>query len=782
MSVTGPACVTAVPNGDASQAALWVIGGTSSNDTYSGLQRYSFASKTWETITTVVPVLQGRTAHSAAYLEDSLAILVYAGSQPEAPSYLSSQTFVISTQAPYLIQAFTSVAPPTNMPILQPWNSSHAVMVGGSEFNTEVFTFSPDEGWVELGTNLTQRLKQSARGTIVDGSDGSKVLEVYDMTVSPNEVSQLVLLGAGGQTAYTGETIGNTTSSRKRKRDLTLSNWPEYNAENAPTATRDDYSIAQAPNGAAVIAGGSSASPVAIFNQNSNSWVDASKFFDSKNQLPLVVTPTSKPTSKPSSSTSSPTSTSTGAGASGGLSSHDRMLRTLGIILGVLCGIAVIFIAVLLYLRWRKAKQRKREGYLEEKSHDEAHRMSFADQGATFMREAGGSVNELKAPSKDVWAGGQQNNTSHSSLAIIAGRLSGRRSSHHAPKNSYDSTARLVKGRDDTVGGAESVELVDLDEKSLERGVTPRNNAKLPAAQYGPTLTERDAARGLSDAKQHRNRSSGWSKYFATSAPTGPNGLSHIPSAYIDKANTASARPMNEPDSAHSLNSRIKSSTFAAPLDIDFGKTIDGQRLSTVASGSPALNDSRDDIALRDGSFALPEGERGLIVDPNRRRSHTESITSSYNRSTMSSAMTSEYYNESTTTTTPWSPARAGSFKEYAISRPRTSSNYSSEPRVPSRGKASFFPGAGTGSASYRSTRSPRIRTGSTANSTPEIGGIDHNAFPKPPSNIGRESGLTVLPKSTYLTYQETIREPGKPVNTDLGWLNLGLNNSQTRL
>lgn len=86
VAVQGAACVQA---GD---DEFYVIGGTTDDDSYSGLQRYSFSSKSWVTLPLAVNVMQGRTEHSAAYLQDSNSIFVYAGSQPEAPSYLSSQT------------------------------------------------------------------------------------------------------------------------------------------------------------------------------------------------------------------------------------------------------------------------------------------------------------------------------------------------------------------------------------------------------------------------------------------------------------------------------------------------------------------------------------------------------------------------------------------------------------------------------------------------------------------------------------------------------------------
>jgi hypothetical protein len=810
VAVTGPACVQV---GDDSNAYLYVIGGETDDSSFSGLQIYSFKTKSWETIPTQAPVLQGRTNHSAAYLQDSQSIISYAGSQPNAPSYLSSQTFLISTVEPYTINSYTSYAPTANLPILQPFNTSHAVMVGGSELNTQVWIFEPTTGFQPLGFDILSPLPSTARGIVLDGSDGSKVLEVYDTSVSPNNVSQIVLQGEYGQPAYTGQTVG-TPPSRKRKRDLTLGNWPAYNGTNAPTATRTDSSIAQGFR-VSVIAGGNNKDPVAIFNNNDNSWIDAADFFDSKQvkQQPLKPTKSSKPTSTTSTSTSTASasaSSTTAAAAPSDSAAHDRMVRTLGITLGVLCGIAAIFILVLIFLRWRKMKKRKAEGYLDEKENDNT-RMSFADRGASFMKEAGGSINGLPPPGK-AW--NNSPNNSHSSLAIITGRFGKRNTNGHQPNASYDSTARLVKDKNGTAIGGEPVEMVDLDEKKMAVQRTPsmiaRTEPKVPPAHYGPNLTAEDAK----DAADRRKRSSGWSKYFATSQPTGPNGLSHLPSAYGKGTNTYSDASMYSNDRGVSQPSQIPSSALVPPLDLDFTK-MDGQRLSHVASGSPAFNDSREDLASR-GSLA-PEGQRGLIVDPSRPRSQSETI-SSYNRSTMSSTMTtSEYYDN--TGATPWTPTST-SFKDHLNSRP-TSSVYDPRERVPSRGKSSnFFPGSGTSAYRPRSKATKLGHSGAPTsdwaaptrkNSTLKAPqrpaddrdstvtvfptGVPSTQYPgkeiQPPkitrpwaSNApeDRDSTLTQFPgvPSAYYPGKDRVQEPAKPVNSDLGWLNL--NESQTRL
>lgn len=738
VSVTEPACVRAVPNGDESQAALYVIGGTTSDQSYGGLQRYFFGNQSWETLSPPANVLQGRTNHSVAYLNDSSSILVYAGSQPQDETALSSQTFLITLLPPYNILSFTSSAYPRNQPVLTPWNSSHAILAGGSPWATELFTFGPDEEWQQLGTNLTQPLNSGTQGTIVDGSDGSRVLETYDLRASPNQVSQIVLLDAGGTTAATGQTIGSS-SSRKRKRDLTLQNWPAYNNSDAPTVMRSDFGLAQDPSGLAVISGGSTTSPVVLFDQTGNNWVDTQQFFGDSTQQPLQSGSSSAAPASPTSSSTS-TASAAAAGTSSGASSKDRMLRTLGITLGVLCGIAAIFIIVLLFMRWRKMRQKKKnEDYIDEKS---GNRMSFADRGASFMKEAGGSMNNLAPPNPRY----PSNNASHSSLAIMAGRFGNKSNPGHAHKVSSESTARLVKDKNgNTVGISEPLELESMNNAASTRKPVPRNEPTPPSAVvYGSSPPKEETPR-------EKKRSSGWSKYFATSEP---NNMSHIPSAYLDPHSSTSQYGSSRPSQV----SRIPSSALVPPLDIDFSRTVDGQRLSHVASGSPSFSNSSEDLAKRGSTIGAAEGQSATFHGINRdelRGSGTETI-SSYDRSTLSS----DFYNNSGST--PWTPM-SNTFKDHVNNRPASSLYTASvyDQRIPSRGKsAGFFPGAGT---TYRPK--PGSRLGHSASPSADWAAPTLKVQPAE----DRDSHITVFPRgvpSGYYADRGQV-EPGRRVVED---------------
>lgn len=704
-SVRGAACVQAAPNGD---RALYVIGGETDDEEYSGLQRFFFANKTWESLSPPGFDLSGRTNHSAAYLSDPQSILVYAGSTPEAPSQLSSQTFLISAVEPFGIESFTSTAAPANQPVLLPWGPKKAVMAGGSPTSEVVYTFDREGGWQQLGTNLSEPLDPGVRGTLIQGDDGSKVLETYDMISSPNKVTQTVLLGAGGETAPNGQVLGQQTSSRKQKRDLTLQDWPEYNSTNAPSGSRDDYSVARGSDGMVVISGGNEDEPVAMFDQNDNAWVDAGDFFgvqkQQNNQEPLQPTSTSDSTPSSTSSAEPESSSTEAAGGGGGMTAHERSMRTLGITLGTLCGIAALAIILLLYVRWRKSKKARANAQAgdNEKTDPNAARLSFVDRGASFMKEAGGSATDLGAPPRNRFENAPG---SHSSLAIIGGKFGNKRNSQ-APKGSFESTRGLVKDKN----GGEPMEMMNIGEKNQHLAPNEKTNA-VPSLQ-------------VLGASPDDRRTSGWSKYFSTSQPQGNE---HLPSAYAnDRNSTVSQWPSTR--AASTDQSRIPSSVLVPPLDVDFSKTVDGQRLSNVISHSPSFADSREDLASRGSTLT---GHQGKIENGDRPLSDTNTV-SSYDRSTMSS----DYYNGMSSINSPWTPFSNGDDHRPASSVYTASIH---ERRLPSRAARSqgsgFFPGAGA------TPRPPKLKLNQEQKNSSELPGATSS-----PRDAGKDSPLLNSP------------------------------------
>jgi len=365
VSVTGAVCVQGGIDGNNDDAALYIVGGTtnSTNSSYSGLQRYSFQNKTWETITPISAVTANRVNHGATYINASSAILTYGGSQ-NGNTGLSTETFLMLMYPPYRVQAYSSIAPPVTKPFVLPWTTDKAVMLGGSTTNEKVFTFHPDPGWVDLGVTLPNALPDSslAQCNVQSLGDGSKILQTYYMNQSPNLVTRNVLLDAGMIPAPDGQTIGDSTiskSRRRQRRQLYQQNYPNYNSTNAPSEQRTGFSLATG-DGLVAIVGGDTNSSVAIFNSSANSWVDTKAFFGATQTVLTASASSTSFTSSTSTSTppltatspavSSPIATTGGKGQSSGLA-------ILGGVLGGICGLAAILIIALLWLR--SVKRRK---------------------------------------------------------------------------------------------------------------------------------------------------------------------------------------------------------------------------------------------------------------------------------------------------------------------------------------------------------------------------------------------------------------------------------------
>ena len=77
--VSGAVCVGATPD-DTIQASLFVLGGTSGLGGYTGLQKYTYWTGKWTTITPSKLITKDRLWHGLTYIKASDAILIYAGS------------------------------------------------------------------------------------------------------------------------------------------------------------------------------------------------------------------------------------------------------------------------------------------------------------------------------------------------------------------------------------------------------------------------------------------------------------------------------------------------------------------------------------------------------------------------------------------------------------------------------------------------------------------------------------------------------------------------------
>lgn len=757
ISLTGAQCVRGVPNGDQSAAKLYVVGGspnaTAASWDYPGLMEYSFANKKWDWIRPQSWNTQNRQNHAAVYLSDSQKILVYAGSQAANDFGPSTQGFLFSTVSPYTVESLQSQgAPPSVKPMLMSSDSKTAVLVGGGASNTAIWKFTEADGWRNLGVTLAQPISNQAteQCAVITGDDGSVVMNKFNLGVIPNTVQQITLLGKNGTPASPGST--------KTKR-LTASNMPTYNATYAPMSLRSGYSLAQGDtNGMTVASGGDPAAPIAIFDATHNSWVNATELFGGQQVIQASASSSSASASASPTfvtSTLAPSSTNNASAMAAAVPDNKgKMLTVLGATLGTIFGMALFLILILVCLRYRKNKNRTNSAYLEK------DRMSFADRGAEFMKEAGGAV---------VTYHPNFNNDSATSLAIIQGRGNG----HKRNTASDASTAGLVK-KTSPLGYSDPVELSKFDMKpeQVNEKIVRQNSGRAP-----PLKTTLGA------------RSSGWSRYFANNEAT------NLASVQADRSTYAS-------DRTSGLSQHRASRGYApqiAPLDIP---KFDGQRLSRVASGSPTLGtpvgilphqvqpmqaelgransngSMRSDVSREDHYFRKPVESWTPVGDDHRTSSnYTGSMVidphSKYE-------VASSYYPDGTDSF--YSKSKLGSFYPGQNSAPGLPDTRDSTATMFPSSNGSIAPTANKGNTTFSSMypSPPRLGEPQDRESTVTIfpGGsgpvqTKNVSSPKlgsfyPPPRVGHESTVTMFPGPG------PTQEESKKGQSDMSWLNLG--------
>ncbi|KAK7536027.1 uncharacterized protein J3D65DRAFT_399884 [Phyllosticta citribraziliensis] len=595
VSATGAQCVLVTPHGDDSQAALYIVGGTADASlNYPGLQKYTFSTSTWDTITPTDIITSDRQYHGATFLSSTSQILVYAGSQ-DGSTGKASGTFTINIDAPYSVQSYTSAgAPGLVNPLIMPWNESTALMIGGDVENTAVWTFSAASGWSNLGVYLPAAItdQQTTKVTLVDGSDGSKVLEEYNFATAPNDVTRLALLDAGGAVASSGQAVG------ARKRDLTIADWPSYNTTFAPNTTRNGASLAQDSSGRTWITGGNTQEPLAVFDEEKNSWMNATAFFSGTSTSSKFHSSTSSSASLTSSTglsssassslglasnavSATAASSSTAAAAASGDGGHNtRLVTVLAATLGSIAGFAFFLVIILVALRCRHDRKKKQVG----PAGDEKDRLSFADRGISQM---GQTPPAYPGPDK---------NASMTSLAIMSGKVSDLKgSSGHRGTASDASNAPMVKKpASSPLAYNDPLEMDKMGEKA-------------------PAYSTQIEAESSDKAPKDRSRSSGWSRYFANNEATNlqePYNRDTFLSAG-SRNSDLSVTEITTPGTVGVNKSRLNAQ-MVPPLDLSF--TLDGAPLSRVNTASPTISHSREDLSSGMGTPMRAKLERAPSV------------------------------------------------------------------------------------------------------------------------------------------------------------------------
>lgn len=743
ISLTGAECILAPSSGDANTDMLFVVGGrvneTVKDWDYPGLMHYTFADKKWDWQRSESWVTKERTNHAAVYLPGAKQILVYSGSTDPQSSGFSSESFLIDTASPYAVLSQPAgVNPPLTKPMLMQWDDNHAVMVGGGATNTAIYTFGAMpvasgamEGWHDLGITLPEPITnpESIQCALINGEDGSKVLETFNLGVSPNTVTRTLLLNKGGSTAAQGATVGG-----KSKRYVTLDDFPKYNDTLASDVVRNGYSVAHSDSDRIVFSGGNAQEPLVIFDGSQNAWVNTTEVFAGK-QLNNILQTSSTVSSSAPTSTATETAAVTAAAIPPGapVNNKDRMLTVLGATLGAIFGIAALLILLLFCLRWRKAKTRRtgQAGYVEK------DRMSFADRGADFMKEAGG-VGGL--PSKPRFT---EMNASQSSLAIFGGGVASG-PGHKRGMLSDSSTSGLVK-KASPLAYTEPVELskFDLKPEPMDDRIVRQNSGRIPA--------QPKAIGNVS-----RSRSSGWSRYFAN------NDATNLAAMPTDNRSTYASDRTSTASQSMYTDVRGYSQPMHAPPPLDVPK-FENQRISKVVTGSPTLGNSTDNLPGQPMQAELARANSGASTnsgisdhDHHYLRDPVESWTpvGHEERPVSSNYTNSVVLNDYRDGASSYYPDGASSF-------------------YPKSGVSSFFPGQsrldGPEVRDSTNTVFPGQNLGSMPPSQQQHSDFE-SFYPAPPrlggAPDGRESQITVFPGAPG-----SERKPGQ----DMSWLNLGV-------
>ncbi|KAK3945287.1 hypothetical protein QBC46DRAFT_115039 [Diplogelasinospora grovesii] len=553
-AVTGGVCVGSTP-GDASTAGLFVVGGKGTSAGYQGVQKFTYSTGQWESITLPMPVTQDRLWHGAVYINSSDSILVYAGAQ-DGSKNPSTQTFTIGASAPHQVLAYESIAPPTTNPILLPWSDSEAVLIGGSTTNTKIMLFSPATAWVDSGATLAEPLMKditAVRAVIMTGDDGSKNLYTFDMTETPNAVNRTVLYDASGAPVQKSAPVSRRTRIRRRDAStLTLSDWPVYNATLAPTSTRTNYALAEDSNGLVVIAGGNQDDILCMFDARENGWQNATARFTQQKVLSAGFSSTSSLSSSATTSTASASTlplsaatvtagaaaTAAPASSTDGSSSGPGTNTILAAVLSSIFGLAIILFG----LYWCIQRQRRRQAHLEAghsrrqsgASSSEKDGVGFASDSLPHKAPAGAGVFRNGHQTQD-------SQSSFSSMAILMGRINQHKSepkspglslnrnpSHHTShsrNSSVDSTFKAFKSTiSKPIPHVAQREIVPVPQ--LQPPPQPQPQPELqtrdekgvsfaPNTQGEPRQRNPASAVALDRKDGSTRRSSGWNRYWS---------------------------------------------------------------------------------------------------------------------------------------------------------------------------------------------------------------------------------------------------------------------------
>ncbi|KAL1892100.1 hypothetical protein Sste5346_007255 [Sporothrix stenoceras] len=645
-SVTGGVCVGTTP-ADSTQAGFFVVGGTSTTADYPGLQKYTYATGEWETITLSSLVTQDRLYHGAAYINSTDSILVYGGHQDGTVSG-SQDTFTIGASAPYQVASIPSTSAPLTIdPILLEWSDTEVLMIGGSASNTAVMLFdSATANWVNSGATLLDPLTTNTTGmqaALITGDDNSKNLYTFDVTVSPNQVSHIVLQdGTGAPVTNAGPSKRSAEEEEawaaeilRRATSLTANNWPAYNATLAPSTTRSGFSVAQGSNGMIVLAGGSSDDVLCVFNGRTNAWRNATQMLASQKVLVQTSSVSSSsstsarssstaapttllvaPSSASSSATATPAASSSAAAAPATVSHNLPTNAVLGIVLGAVAAMGIVLIGLYFLIM----RRRKRRNFLEAAHSRRASGTSSSEKDA-FAIASDSFPQRPNAGGKGTFRAGHQaqdSQGSFSSVAILMGRVNQPRQPDTIQRNNSGGASKRGSTSDPFNKGFKGTISRPIPqsqpETSMAANVGPRfergaaagigaGAAAAATGSYGRSVT--DSKQQQQQQQQQANgqsgtrRSSGWNRYWSGGSALNMLGFgSGNGNNSRSSKRTTVASDASSNYSTNNQNRITQDSATVPPLDIP-GMPEAKPRFQRVNSGSPTI--SNYDNYLKDG-------------------------------------------------------------------------------------------------------------------------------------------------------------------------------------
>ncbi|KAM3546609.1 hypothetical protein ARSEF1564_000442 [Beauveria bassiana] len=586
VKVTGPSCAGKKLS-DKGAASLLVVGGYSNDKGYPGLQEYTFSTGKWETLTPLTLDLQNRRGHSVVYNDASDTIVVFSGTRSDDPGAApgaSQETHKIKISGAQPLRV-TSANPPGSgragavKPMLFPWAGADVALVSGPADDGTVWLMNSDlgnnDGWRSVGSIKDSWPSDSAavRGALVAStSDSSLSLLKFDLSRSPNAVTRIPLAKAPN------EAMHGAGAATKRSVDFGLGSWPEYNSTHAPDMTRNGYSVAQGANGMIVMSGGNAEEPVAIFNAQKNSWVNATELLGDGSQKILASTTSTTSTTSTSTSTtvsstfttsissttSTTTATSTETSPATKPEKHGPSSNAiLGITLGTIAAFLAILLVVLLCLKRRKRRMNPNQGGIL--NPDEKETMAFA-------RSAQPPTTQVNYRSHNPTLSAE----SYSSVAILMGRMGPQKQPVANGKMSRSSSRSSISS------------LRKHFKSTISKPIPqPSNNPMLQTPDdrgvaFDPAVAEPRPRNGeLASARDGTRRSSGWNKYWS-----GGSALQIL--GYGNKRATVASERSSRYSEANSARHNARATQDSAtvpPLNFESRPEV-----NSVNTGSPVVS------------------------------------------------------------------------------------------------------------------------------------------------------------------------------------------------